>query len=332
MYIENEHKIRSSMDEQTKQAIKQTWNIDVDSAILSPLVDYIFKRIFTADDANSKAALIAFINSVLEHENDDKIVDLTIVNPQIPVDRGTEKKSIFDIRAKYNSGRQAVIEMQKDPMSDFKKRAQHIMSKIYASQEISGSDYDKLEKCYLICITNFNIIKETNDYFKDYRYRDRQGNDLTDHQTIVFFDLSKIDDTLSKNVDDMTNSEKWAIFLKYVSDDSKRNILNKILEREEGIRMATNILLQVSKDEEARAYYESELRFQLDQNSRFNHAKREGIAEGRAEGKKEAENKALKEKTSRDIKLIKKMLKRGDTIAEIADFLEMTVEEVEKLK
>ena len=83
----NENKVRSSLDKPTKQAIKQILNIDVDSEILSPLVDYIFKRIFTADNTNSKTALIDFINSVLAHENDDYIVDLTIVNPQIPVDK-----------------------------------------------------------------------------------------------------------------------------------------------------------------------------------------------------------------------------------------------------
>ena len=36
--------------------------------------------------------------------------------------------------------------------------------------------------------------------------------------------------------------------------------------------MATNILLNVSKDEEARAYYESELIFQADQRGRIRQA------------------------------------------------------------
>ena len=36
--------------------------------------------------------------------------------------------------------------------------------------------------------------------------------------------------------------------------------------------MATNILRQVSQDEEARAYYESELIFELDQRGRIRHA------------------------------------------------------------
>ena len=53
MDTEKSNKVHSTLDEATKQAIKQTWNIDVDGEIMSPLVDYVFKRIFTADDANS---------------------------------------------------------------------------------------------------------------------------------------------------------------------------------------------------------------------------------------------------------------------------------------
>ena len=48
--------------------------------------------------------------------------------------------------------------------------------------------------------------------------------------------------------------------------------------------------------------------------------------------KKEAEEKVLEEKTNRDKKLIEKMLKRGDAISKIADFLEIPVEEVENAK
>jgi len=283
MEKENKSTRKSRLNETTKQDIKEKLNIDADSELLSPTVDYVFKRIFTADEKYSKAALIDFINSLLEYQNDDKIVDLTIVNPQIPVDKGTQKKSIFDIRAKYNNGRQAVIEMQKELTPDFRKRSQHIISKAYASQEISGMDYSVLEKCYLICITDFNIITDTVKYIDDYRYRDRQGKDLSDAQTIIFLDLSNIASVLTKNVDEMTSVEMWVIFFKYVTDNSKKEILNKILEREAGIKMAKNILNAVSKDEEARAYYESELIFELDQRGRMNQAMRQGKEEGKIE-------------------------------------------------
>lgn len=304
---------KSVFSDGAKQSIKQNMNIDVDSELFSPMIDFVFKRIFTADEIRSKTALIAFINSIMEYENDEKIVDLTIVNPQIPVDKSAHKKSIFDIRAKYNSGEQIIIEMQRETAPDFRKRSQHIISKAYASQEISGYDYNKLKKCYLICITNFDIINGTASYITDYRYRDRNGNDLSDDETIVYLDLSKITEILEKDVSDMTAVEKWLLFFRYAPDGSKREIINAILEKEEGIKMAKNVLLEISKDEEARSYYESELIFALDQQGRFNHAKNEGKLEGKLE-------------------MVRNLLKMGVPIEQIAEASEKSIAEIEALK
>ena len=191
-YMENNKIIK---DETIKNLVRSYLDIDPDYELMDARVDFVFKRIFTADDIQSKSALIAFINSVMEFENDEKIVevlDLKVVNAEIPVNKKTQKKSVFDIRAKDVRGRQIIVEMQKDSTPGFRKRSQHIISKAYASQEISGSDYDRLEKCYLICITNFDMIAGTEEYITDYRYRDREGRDLSDDETIVFLDLSKI--------------------------------------------------------------------------------------------------------------------------------------------
>ena len=302
--MDSENKRKTMLSEADKQQIKEILHIDPDSDILSPMVDYVFKRIFTADDSRSKTALIDLINSVLKYEGDEQIVDLTIVNPQIPVNRGTEKKSIFDIRAKYNSGKQATIEMQKNRVPDFKRRTQHTISKMYASQEISGWDYNRLEKCYLICIADFDAIEETSEYIVDYRFRDRNGKDLTDGETIIFLDLTKIEAVLEKTVDEMTDVEMWSVFFKHIADTgnqeaiatimaqkegankmrSIQETLNKIIERKEGIKMAKSILLEVSADEAARAYYDSELMFELDQRGRMREAREEGEQIGRIEG------------------------------------------------
>ena len=122
------------------------------------------------------------------------------------------------------------------------------------------------------------MIKYTNDYIIDYRYRDKQGNDLSDDETIIFLDLTKIESVLEKTVDKMTNLEMWAVFLKYVTDDSKKDILNQIVDREAGVKMANEVLIEVSRDEETRAYYESELIFQLDQNGKIAQAVKEAEA------------------------------------------------------
>jgi predicted transposase/invertase (TIGR01784 family) len=134
-------------------------------------------------------------------------------------------------------------------------------------------------------------------------------------------DLSKVENVLKKDVEDMTDIEAWAVFFKYVTDEDKQEILNKILERREAVKMAKNILMQVSADEEARAYYESELIFELDQRGRFRVAKEEGIAEGITKGKAEAQ-----------IEIAKKMLLKNKSIDEIMEFTGLTEEEIRKIQ
>jgi len=267
---------RRILNIETKESIKQHFGIDVDSEIFSPIVDYAFKRIFTADEVRSKIALMDFLNSVLEFEKAKQIVDLTVINPEIPIDIATSKKSVFDIRVKFNDGEQAIVEMQLSNHSGFKKRAQFLISKAYVSQPISGLEFSALRKCYLICITNFMFPASKPELVDDYRYRDKRGNDLTDDQTIVFIELPKTEKILNKLVDEMTNIEQWAIFFRYVSDKSRRDIINRIIGRKEGIKMATDVLELISKDEKERIRYESELIFDLDQRSRVNGAWQEG--------------------------------------------------------
>ena len=52
--------------------------------------------------------------------------------------------------------------------------------------------------------------------------------------------------------------------------------INEILEREEGIAMASEVLLSISRDEAERARLMSEYKYQLDMQSKLVHAKREG--------------------------------------------------------
>ena len=85
--------------------------------------------------------------------------------------------------------------------------------------------------------------------------------------------------------------------------------------------MAKNILLEVSKEEEARAYYESELIFELDQRGRMNQALRQGKEEGRLEGRIEGKFEA-------NIETAKEMLKDGIDIETIAKYTKLSAEEI----
>jgi len=196
---------------------------------------------------------------------------LTVINPELPVDSGSHKKSKFDVRSRFQNGEQGIIEVEwgKKINDDFKKRAQFIVSKAYSSQDISGKTYRDLKRCYLICIVDHTLFEGDTEYFRDGMFRDANGNPITDDQTIIFLELTKIRHLLKKPVEELTDIECWLLFFKYAADKSKakRKKLNEIMKRNEGVKMATQILQTISKSERERSLYESQLIYELDQRS-----------------------------------------------------------------
>jgi predicted transposase/invertase (TIGR01784 family) len=262
------------LTEDQKANLSRELGIILDGDLFDPRFDYVFKRIFTADGEKSKLALISFLNAALGLTGDNVLDDLTVINAEIPVEDKRQKKSVFDIRVVFKNGEQAVVEMEFSPKDDFKKRSQYLISKAYASQPLSGAMYRDLKKRYIICITNFTLFPHKAIYFDNYLFRDKQGEPLTDDQTIIFIELSKIDGLLDVPVDNLNDVDMWAIFLRYASERNKRNVINQILNRKEGIHMAAQILEEISKDELERMIYEDQLLYEADRLAEWSYRER----------------------------------------------------------
>ena len=284
--------IRVYLDDAKKEQIRQLFGINIDNALFDPRLDYVAKRILAAESHESKQALIDFLNAALKPVGMDTIVDLTVISPEIPVDSAGHKKPKFDIRARLQNGEQVIIEIQFSRKDNFKKRSQFIISKAYSSQDISGKQYADLKRCYLVCVVDYTLFDEDNEYRRDGMFRDAKGNPITDDQTIVFLELTKIAGLLKKPVDELTDLECWLLFFKYATDKSKRDMLNKILEREAGVMMAAQILETISKDERERAIYEAQWLYELDQQSERISAEKRGEELGRKIGEELGQERA----------------------------------------
>ena len=77
----------------------------------------------------------------------------------------------------------------------------------------------------------------------------------------------------------MNVQEFWAVYFRYLTDRDKRLKINEILEHDEGIAMASEVLITITKDEIERARLMSELKYELDTQSKLVHAKQEGRQE-----------------------------------------------------
>jgi len=47
----------------------------------------------------------------------------------------------------------------------------------------------------------------------------------------------------------MTGAERWAAYFQYLTDEAKREKINEIIDREEGIAMALDTLANITQDE-----------------------------------------------------------------------------------
>ncbi len=86
--------------------------------LLDPTLDYVFKKMFTADTG----ILVDLINSVLRLSDERQILTADVKNPDILPDHITQKYIILDISAVDDSGRHYDIEMQVRKYESYSKR------------------------------------------------------------------------------------------------------------------------------------------------------------------------------------------------------------------
>ena len=281
--------------------------INTTGELLDPRFDYVFKRIFTAQEEQSKIALIDFLNSILTGRNEN-IVDLTVINNEMPVESYQRKKSRFDIRTIFENGEQALVEMEFKLKDNFFKRSLHNVSRLYSSQAINRLDYHSLKKSYMVGVMGYNLLDDSFGYLNTFSFRDKQGRELSDDMQIIYIELEKTAYLLEKPIEELTNAECWALFLKYASYNDKQSVLEKISAKNGGVRMAVDVLKYISKSEIERIAYEDEILAEIDQEAEYDY-------------------RLKKEK----IEMAKEMLSDGEPIPKIIKYTKLTKAEIEKL-
>jgi hypothetical protein len=93
----------------------------------------------------------------------------------------------------------------------------------------------------------------------------------------MFIELSKLKNVLKKPVDQMTDMERFAIFLRYAENPKYRDIVNKVIESKEGLTVAGEVLMSISKDERERAIFRNRRIYKADQESNIRTAEKVGI-------------------------------------------------------
>ena len=112
---------------------------------------------------------------------------------------------------------------------------------------------------------------------------DEDNELLSDAIHVVYVELSKLQETIKKSVNDMTDLEKWAVFFRYASEPTYRETVNEVIASKEVLQMAGNRLMSISQDERERAVFRSRRMYQTDLQSDLATAEDRGRHTGKIE-------------------------------------------------
>ena len=241
-------------------------------------MDNVFKAVFTKDNPASQTALSRLVSAIIDRD----VSIISIVANEPPVDSLRDRQIRFDINCRAGDGELVNVEMSLNPDPFEPVRLEFHAGKLFTGQDIRGAekDYDDLKRAYQIAILVKERFFPDGDFFHSFEYYDPVRRvSLNGRTRILTLELSKLEKVAKKPTEEMSLQELWAVYFRYLKDNSMREKINEILAREEGIAMASEVLLNISRDEAERARLMSEYKYQLDMQSKLVHAKREGRQE-----------------------------------------------------
>lgn len=300
---------------------------------INPFTDFGFKKIF-GEEAN-KDLLIDFLNELLASQN-QHIKELIFKKNEkhgiSPLDRNV----VFDLYCENEKGEKFTVELQKAKQAYFKDRMLYYSSFSIQEQGIKGDWNYQLKAIYVIGILDFVVDENKNNEIVV------SHNQLMDkdRHTIFYDKLSFITlqmPNFNKTEEQLeTNFDKWLFVIKNLHrlDNVPERLKTRVFEKL--FKIAAYSAL--SKDD--RNKYEESLKYYNDLKNSLDTAFDEGKEEARLEllplivekDKTIEEERKQKEEAQHKLKsIVVKQFKKGRSIAEISDDLDLTQKEVKKI-
>lgn len=202
---------------------------------INPKIDLAFKKIFASSE--SKEILINFLNAII-YEEQPVIEDLEIINPHLENSTFPAQDTYLEIKAKINSDRIALIELQIINVSGLGKRLLYNAETSYSSQLTPEERYEKLKQVISLKIADFEMFANHNQVISRFVFKDKHKQfDRPDTEIdLVFVEMPKFSKQLAELE---TTADKWIYFLKNTSIlDAIPEKLSAVPEIQKAFQMA----------------------------------------------------------------------------------------------
>jgi predicted transposase/invertase (TIGR01784 family) len=255
--------------------------------LLSPKLDVNFKRMFAAEQ--SRDVLISLLTAVLRPAK--PIVEVTVINPELPVDMLDDKSIVLDVLVRLDDGSLVDVEMQTESRPGASARALYYWARLASSELHRGEQYVALRRVVLVLILGYRAFPDA-PFHGVFQVRERQsGVLLSDVLEIHSVELPRLGEV---GPEDQAAEERLVLWARFMNARELHEF-EKLAKMDPIMARAKSILEQLSADPSAQeAARQRELGLMNWHHSHFV-AREEGKAEGEAKGKAEGEAKGKAE-------------------------------------
>ncbi|BCZ46070.1 hypothetical protein psyc5s11_21370 [Clostridium gelidum] len=254
--------------------------VETMTKLLDPKNDVVFQKLFGMKI--NKKILISFLNSILNLKGINSIKEVEFEEKHLDVSLiASEKLSILDLHVTTEKDMHVNVEIQLINQYNMIKRTIFYMSKMLLGQLRKGQDYSCLNRTVTINILNFNYL-DGESFIKCYGLFEKETKKpLTDLLELIFIELPKFklfgEKHKSINLNEEYNEKlyKWLTFLSNPTGKETEEFMKTDGE----IKEAMDVLYKISGDKEAVMLAEMREKAIMDEQSRFNGARREGRTE-----------------------------------------------------
>jgi len=198
--------------------------------------DPVFKAVFTKDTAESRLALADLISAFIGRA----VMVETITANEPPIDDPGRQYVRFDAACRTGKGEPVNVEMSYNPDASEPVCLEYYTAKLFTGQDKTCDDLKETRQIAILAKGRFFPDEKLTH---DFLYNDSKTNISFGGKTrIITVELIKTKSIVDKPVEEMTKAELWAVFFQYLTDEAKRDKIIEIINREEGIAMAVEIL------------------------------------------------------------------------------------------
>jgi predicted transposase/invertase (TIGR01784 family) len=206
---------------------------------LDPKFDVVFKILFA--DPRCRHALVAVLTAVLRPEK--PIVDVTVLNPELPKDFIDDKGAQLDVLVELEDGRRVDVEMQSQSVPGLRQRALFYWARMYSPQIGRGGSHADLKPCIGVFILAFRELHCARFHSKFQVLEVTDHEPFSPHLELHVLELPKVPE-LSKVLEEQVALVRWGRFLAAESDAERE----ELAMQDPAIREAKDTLDRLSAD------------------------------------------------------------------------------------